>query len=192
MGLCADFQAGVVAYKAHDYATAIENWRPIAEQGSHEAQYNMGLMYANGYGVPQDNAQAAQWYEKAAQQGYARAANALLGAEFDQGLTYDLGNGATPDYPEAEKWYRQAAEKGYGPALINIGVLYYNGSGEKRDLVLAHEYFLLGQMKGDPRASNLLEVTTNKLSKKQMKRASDLAQQWMAAHAAAEIAQTGH
>ena len=259
-----DFDAGLKAYQAHDYATAMQNWRPLAEDGAPHAEYNLGLMFAHGYGVPQDSAKAAGWYRKAAEQGvveaqfnlgllyaqgegvpkdldtarkwfqkaaekgdpraaqvlanlysdaavaenspehgeagseakkwYEKAAAAgIPSAQFELGVIYDLGRGVPSNFAEAEKWYRQAAEKGYGPALTNIGVLFYNGQGEKRDLVLAHEYFLLGQMRGDPRASNLIECTTNKLSKKQMQRASDLAQQWTAAHQQepAEVAKSG-
>jgi len=36
------------------------------------AQYNLGVMYAKGQGVTQDNVQAVAWYRKAAEQGEAR------------------------------------------------------------------------------------------------------------------------
>ncbi len=68
----ADFQAGMDAYNRKDYATALREWRPLAEQGDADAQYNLALMYDRGYGVPQDYVQARQWYEKAAAQGDAR------------------------------------------------------------------------------------------------------------------------
>ena len=50
----AGFDEGVAAYDRGDYATALEEWRPIAEQGNADAQYNLGNMYYNGRGVPQD------------------------------------------------------------------------------------------------------------------------------------------
>ena len=249
--LCAgaDFDAGLKAYQAHDYSTALDNWLPLAQNGAPHAQYNLGLMYAHGDGVPKDMAQAAAWYRKAADQGIVqaqfnlallysqgdgvprslddarewfvkaadqgdpRATYALANlysdegqaqnypealklyqkgaeggsasAQFELGVIYDLGHGVPSDFAQAEKWYRQAAEQGYAPALTNLGVLYYNGQGEKRDLVLAHEYFLLGQMRGDPRAANLIECTNNKLTKNEMKRATELAQQWVSSHASA-------
>jgi len=46
----------LVAYQRGDYATAVRLWRPPAEQGNAEAQYNLGVMYAEGDGVPQDYA----------------------------------------------------------------------------------------------------------------------------------------
>ena len=47
----ADLKAGVDAHTRGDYATALREWRLLAEQGDASAQYNLGLMYANGWGV---------------------------------------------------------------------------------------------------------------------------------------------
>ncbi len=76
----ADIKAGKEAYLRGDYATALKEWRPLAEQGDAIAQYNLGLMYANGRGVPQDYAQAHLWANLAAAQGHelARKARGLL------------------------------------------------------------------------------------------------------------------
>jgi TPR repeat protein len=49
-------------------------WRPLAEQGSTGAQYNLGSMYANGKGVTQNNNEAMKWYRLAAAQGDTSAA----------------------------------------------------------------------------------------------------------------------
>ena len=68
-----DFQKGADAYIAGDYATALQEWRPLAEQGYASAQYNLGQMYTNGEGVPQDYTEAVKWYRLAAEQGYADA-----------------------------------------------------------------------------------------------------------------------
>ncbi len=61
---------GVAAYERGDYATALRESRPLAEQGNAIAQNNLGLMYDQGRGVPQDDARAVKWYSKAAEQGY--------------------------------------------------------------------------------------------------------------------------
>ena len=57
-----DFQKGFAAAQAGDYAAALQEWRPLAEQGSAKAQYNLGVMYGNGQGVPQDYLLAHMWY----------------------------------------------------------------------------------------------------------------------------------
>jgi TPR repeat protein len=60
-----------------DYATALRLLRPLADQGDAQAQYNLGVLYDNGQGVPQSNAEAMKWYRKAADQGEARDQNNL-------------------------------------------------------------------------------------------------------------------
>jgi TPR repeat protein len=64
----ADFQAGKDAYDAGDFATAMEVWRPLADNGDAFAQEKLGDLYANGSGVPQDYAEAMLWYHLAADQ----------------------------------------------------------------------------------------------------------------------------
>ena len=54
MGWGADFQKGLDAVQRGDYTTALREWNPLAEQGVAFAQFNLGVMYANGLGVPQN------------------------------------------------------------------------------------------------------------------------------------------
>jgi len=63
----AGFDEGLAAYKRGDYATALKEWRPLAEAGDATAQFILGGMYAKGQGVPQDYGEAAKWYRKAAE-----------------------------------------------------------------------------------------------------------------------------
>jgi len=65
----ADFQKGLEAAQRGDYVTALREWTPLAEQGDASAQYNLGVMYGNGQGVPQDYKAALEWYTLAAEQG---------------------------------------------------------------------------------------------------------------------------
>jgi len=62
-----DFQKGLNAYKSGDYATALREWKPLAEQGNASAQKNMGVMYERGHGVPQNDKTAVKWYRLAAE-----------------------------------------------------------------------------------------------------------------------------
>ena len=57
-----DYDAGKNAYANGDYAAALRELRPLAEQGLVEAQTYLGEMYESGKGVPQDQAAAARWY----------------------------------------------------------------------------------------------------------------------------------
>ncbi len=60
---------GLAAYDRGDYATALRLWRPYAARGDMEAQYNLGGLYDQGLGMPQDHAEALKWYRLAAGQG---------------------------------------------------------------------------------------------------------------------------
>src|SRR2546428_14066946 len=66
----ADFQKGLAAYKAGDFATALKEWRPLAEQGVAKAQHNLGVIYYNGRGVPLNYTQALRWDRFPADQGF--------------------------------------------------------------------------------------------------------------------------
>lgn len=57
------------AVRRHDYATALRLIRPLAEKGDASAQYDLGVFYDNGLGVPQDHVQALMWFNLAAAQG---------------------------------------------------------------------------------------------------------------------------
>jgi hypothetical protein len=100
-----DFDLGLLAYDAGDYATALREFRLAAEQGNAMAQYNVGVMTYNGEGVAQNFAEAAEWYRRAAAQGYARA-------QSDLGDLYARGEGVPQDRVEAHKWYSLAAARG--------------------------------------------------------------------------------
>ena len=87
----------------------IDDLRAKADQGDAEAEYSLGLRYADGQGVPQDYAQARPLFERAAIQGYAPA-------EYQLGLLYADGLGGAQDYGLAREWYSRAARQAYTPA----------------------------------------------------------------------------
>jgi len=100
----------------------LEDLRTCAEQGDARAQTNLGRMYANGRGVPEDKAEAVRWYRLGAEQGYAIAQTTL-------GLMYSLGDGVPQDYVEAARWLRLAAEQGDAVAQYNLERLSDGGEG---------------------------------------------------------------
>jgi len=91
-----------------------------AQQGDAEAQSNLGVVYHNGEGVPQDDVEAVKWFRKAAEQG-------LADAQFNLGLMYYSGKGVPKDDTEAAKWWRKAAEQGHATAQFNLGQSYDRG-----------------------------------------------------------------
>ena len=88
-----DFQAGLAAYDQGDYGTALKEFLPLAQQGDAKAQFNMGILYEKGQGVPQDLQEAFRWYYLAAAQGDASTQNVL-------GMLYEYGQGVPQDFPK--------------------------------------------------------------------------------------------
>ena len=130
----AGMEEAKAAYAKGDYATALQEIRPLANKGNAAAQNLLGLIYADGQGIPQDYAQALAWYRKAAEQGYAAAKNNL-------GVAYFKGEGVPQDYVQAVVWFRKAAEQGYVNAQSNLGVAYYNGEGVPQDYAQAAAWY---------------------------------------------------
>ncbi|MEQ8799456.1 MAG: SH3 domain-containing protein [Salinisphaeraceae bacterium] len=120
------YESGADAFSAGDYDTAMAQWRPLAEEGNAAAQYNLGLMYANGFGVTRNAGTAREWYRKSAEQGYARAQHNL-------GVMLQNGELGDPDYTAAARWYREAAEQGEAAAQNNLAMLYVQGLGVEED-----------------------------------------------------------
>ena len=106
----ADFQKGLAAYKAGDFAAALKEWRPLAEQGLAKAQHNLGVIYYNGRGVPPNYAEALRWYRRAADQGFGLA-------QYNLGAMYAEGRGVKQDYVQAYMWYSLAGTHGDGKGL---------------------------------------------------------------------------
>ena len=100
-----DYAKGLEAVQLGDYQTALQECRPLADQGYAAAQFNLGIMYQTGQGVPKDYAEAVKWYRLAAEQGYASAQSNL-------GWMYKLGDGVLQDNVIAHMWYNIASGNG--------------------------------------------------------------------------------
>ena len=85
---------GLAAYRNKDYATALREFKPLAQEGNARAQLGLGVMYTTGQGVQQDDREAAKWYRLAGEQGNARA-------QFVLGVIHGKGQGVSQDHNEA-------------------------------------------------------------------------------------------
>ncbi len=117
---------GIAAYKRGDYATALEQLKPLAQLGNAEAQVYLGEMYYYGYGIAQNDNQAVYWYRKAAEQGHANG-------QYNLGWMYRKGRGVAQNDSQAVYWYRKAAEQGHTDGQTNLGFMYENGKGVRQD-----------------------------------------------------------
>eukprot|EP00729_Bicosta_minor_P013104 gene13104-biopygen14213 len=151
------------------------------------AQYHLGCMYETGRVVDQDHIEAAKWYRKSAEAGYALAQynlgvmyrngkgveqdhveavkwfrkSAMAGladGQYNLGTMYDNGKGVEQDHVEAVKWYRKSAEAGHAAAQNNLGIMYYNGKGVEQDHVEAAKWFRKSAEAGHAKAQYNLGI----------------------------------
>ena len=105
VGEGADYQKGLDAANSGDFATALSEWKPLAEQENADAQTHLGAMYLYGVGVPQDYKTAVKWFKRAAEQ-------ENNGAQNNLGAMYGKGLGVKKDYVRAHMWGNISASNG--------------------------------------------------------------------------------
>ena len=171
--------------KATGYLTASQRDGIL---GSPAAQIAIGFMYRDGKVVGKDEAAAARWFGKAADQGNADA-QFILGemyaagrvvksepeavrlfrkaadqshaaAQYNLGVMYASGRGVTLDSVVAGRWYRRAAEQGNADAQYNLGQYYEFGYGVKKDEAEAARWYRKAADQGDARAQAALRLMT--------------------------------
>lgn len=143
------FEDGVAAFTNQKYDEAAKHFTIAAEEGNAHAQFNLGLLYANGRGVAQDDAVAVMWYRKSADQG-----NPLAQGN----LAYMLSNGlgTQKNEEEAIEWYRKASNQGSAVAQANLGMRYLEGRGVPQDQKLAIHLLQQAALQGLPVAKQIL------------------------------------
>ncbi len=166
-----DIQAGARAYNRGDYAKALKIWRPLAEKGHRQAQHHMGLMYAQGLGVPLDLAKSTQWFRKAARAGHVLAA-------YNLGFRYLKGEGVPQDFKTAAVWFRRAAGAGLPQAQHTLGLLFTNGEGVPRDYVRAYLWLSLSAKRQNRIALKDRNAVARQMTAKQIQEAEALVGAW--------------
>lgn len=111
-----------------------QDLRNAAAGGAPAAQFEIAVRYADGRGIARDLAQAAAWFERAAQQEFAPA-QYRLGAIFEKGV------GVERDLEKARSWYQRSAERGNVKAMHNLAVLIAEGAAGKPDYASAAQWF---------------------------------------------------
>ena len=134
-----------------DYREAARWYRKAADLGDPIAQYNLGVMYRSGQGVPQNSSEAARWYQKAAEQGDPDAQKNL-------GDLYRRGEGVREDTRKAFSWYQKAAIQEHSRAQLNLGIMYCNGWGVDRDYHTAAVWFRKAADQGEEAAQRSLRM----------------------------------
>lgn len=119
----------------------VHRYREAADAGSVGAMFRLGIMYARGHGVPQDDREAVRWYRKAAETGDA-------GANLNLGIMYENGRGVVQNYREAMRHYRAAAEAGLARGMHNLGRMYAEGRSLPQDDRAAVHWYMMAAKNG--------------------------------------------
>jgi localization factor PodJL len=183
------------------------NLRAAAIKGQAAAQYEVGLRFAEGHGVPQNFLEAADWLDRAAKQGVAPA-QFRLGGLYEKGLgvkknldaarrfylaageagnakalhnlavLYAEGIDGRPDYQSAAKWFRRAAAYGITDSQYNLAILYARGIGVEQNLTEAYKWFSLAAHDGDAESARKRDEIRARLDADSLAAANQAVQGW--------------
>ena len=138
--------AGIEAWQHGNYSAAVGIWRPLADQGDADAQFNLGQAYRLGRGVATNLALARSWLEKAAAQGHVDAETTLGLLLFQNG-----------DQPVALKWLKLAAEASEPRAMLVYGTALFNGDSVTQDPIGGYAYVYRAYASGLPAAKEVMD-----------------------------------
>jgi localization factor PodJL len=183
--------------------------RTAAAKGDPAAAYEVAMRYVAGRGIPQNFAEAARWFERAAKHGIAPA-QFRLGTLYEKGqgvrkdldkaqrlylaaaekghakamhnlaVLYAEGYDGKPDYRSAAQWFRTAANYGVADSQYNLGILYARGIGVSQNLAESYKWFALAARGGDKEAAKKRDDVAARLDPQSLKAARTAVQTWVA------------
>ncbi len=172
---------------------ALDRLSALANGGNAKAETIVGLKYVDGTGVPVNEAEAAKWLDRAAQQGepvaqyrlatlYERGrgvpADAAMAIKWylaaaqagnrkamhNLAVAYAQGAGTAKDYAEAARWFSKAAALGLADSQFNLAVLYERGLGVPQSLLDAYKWYAIAAAQGDGESKSRIDTLTTQLS----------------------------
>lgn len=199
-----DLELGIFQLNRGEYQAAIAEFQPLVDDNYAPGQYQMALVYLNGYGVTKDPKKAVKLLELAAEQKYAaalfdlgvmytegkyvtkdltkafkfteKAANEdMASAQFNLGVMYYGGDGVTQDYHQASKWYKKAAEQNYALAQFNLALMYFEGKGVPKDIKMSYVWNILAARGNYLPAEKSRAMDEHKLSTADIQSAREMA-----------------
>lgn len=169
----ADLEKGLAAFNEGDYETSLAECQPLADEGNAGAQFCVGRLYANGFGVAMDDAQAIKWYGLASDAGHAEA-------QFNLGVMYANGWGVEMDWDESARYYILAAEQGFVPAQKALAYAYGHGMGVLKNRVQAYVWYdVAAQLEDDLGAGLKRDDLVEKMSAEEVATAQQAALKWL-------------
>ena len=156
--------------------------RARASAGDAAAQVELGRMYMDGRGVPQDASQGVMWLGKAAEQGHPYA-------QYILGVLYSQGSSVPKDERKALSWFSKAATQGNVSAQVFLGAIYANGTlGVTKDAITAYVWWSAAAVSATvAKDAELAALVTKQrdtfattMTAAQIAEANKLAKQWQA------------
>ena len=173
LAVSADLQKGLTAFDEGDYATSLAECQPLADAGNAGAQFCIGRLYANGFGVAMDDALAIKWYSLAADAGHAEA-------QFNLGVMYANGWGVDMNWEEAARYYLLAADQGFVPAQKALAYAIGHGMGVTKDRVQAFAWYdIAAQLSDDLGAGLKRDELTEKMSADEIASGQQIVAKWL-------------
>jgi|GEM_PF-3325944 len=163
----AEANLGVMLTTRGKYQEAARWYKQAADSGIATAAYNLGTLYYNGQGFPQDYTTARHWFEIAATRNDPYA-------QFQLGTMSGDGKGMEQDAQAEMRWYRKAADQGLPAAQYDLAVMYHNAEGvAAQDDVTAYAWLLLAE-RGGVDISDAKPIITDGMTPEQMQSAEKL------------------
>jgi uncharacterized protein len=169
-GASAGVPEGLIAYRAGNYALAIQELAEAAKTGNAEAQFLTGTSYASAKPPLKDLERAKSWLKKAAEQQYSQA-------------YYWLGNvhmfqSGTRDEVKAAPWYGKAAERGHPEAQFLLGMILFSSKTVPQDRTEAYKWIALAARGGSHLAKHTMVKLLKDFTAEQIKTGSARADAW--------------
>ncbi len=188
-----DLEQGIYELNRGEFKAAIAQFEPLLEEKYSPAQYQMGLMYLNGWGVQKSPQKAFELFSLSATQNYPdalfelanmysegittnkdlktaftlmeKAANKNLArAQFNLAVMYYNGEGTTQDDLKASRWYQKAADQNYALAQYNLALMYYEGRGVEKSTKMSYIWNIIAAQNGYADAAKSRDMDEHKLN----------------------------
>ncbi|TYK65276.1 tetratricopeptide repeat protein [Colwellia echini] len=186
---------GIYELNRGEFHAAIAQFEPLVAEGYAPAQYQMGLIYQNGYGVSKDGAKAIELFTLAADQNnpdaqfelslyyssgkfikqdlkkafeltHKAAKKDILSAQFNLAVMYANGLGVEQDDFKASRWYKSAANQNYALAQYNLALLYSEGKGVEKSKDLSFIWNTIAAWNGYPNAETSRKIDARDMSQR--------------------------
>lgn len=199
-----DLDQGIYELNRGSFKAAINEFEPLVAQEYSPAQYQMALIYLNGFGVKKDSNKAFELLSLSSAQNYPdalfslslmysegdivkkdlktafalmeRAAiRNLVSAQFNLGVMYFNGTGTYKDYKKAARWYKTAAKQNYALAQFNLALMYFEGLGVEKSIEMSFVWNIISASNGYENAAKSRDMDALKLSNLEINQAREKA-----------------